>query len=99
MQGDFFPLGRANSARHSVKQRGRWAKGHDRLETRELTHTIGLNDHLNWPSVDGVCRMVRTRQVGDARRQETAYFVTSLKSSQGDAELVLNVSRGHWSAI
>ena len=40
-------------------------KGHGRVETRELTRTIGLNDHLDWPHVGQVCRIERTRQIGD----------------------------------
>jgi predicted transposase YbfD/YdcC len=64
-----------------------------------LTRTTGLNDHLDWPHVGQVGRILRTRQIGEEIQQEAAYFVTSLSPSQADAETLLNLSRGHWAAI
>ncbi len=69
------------------------------METRELTSSVGLNDHLDWPHVGQVCRILRTRQIGEKRQQEVAYFVTSLKPRRANAETLLQLSRGHWASI
>lgn len=76
-------------------------QGHGRLERRELTSTISLNTHLNWPHVGQVCCVWRERTeiTTGQREQETSYYVTSLRRTQADATRLLKLTRGHWGAI
>ena len=53
-------------------------KGHGRVERRTLTSTTALNQHLNWPGVQQVCRLERERTIRGQRTSEVAYYVTSL---------------------
>lgn len=69
------------------------------MEIRELTSTISLNDHLDWPHVGQVCSIYRERRQGETSSSETAYFVTSLSREQADAPKLLALARRHWGAI
>jgi predicted transposase YbfD/YdcC len=90
----------AQKERESERQTAQTTnKGHGRVETRELTTSVGLNEHLDWPGVGQVCRIHRERRIGKERQQETAYFVTSLTRDQADAERLLELSRRHWGCI
>jgi predicted transposase YbfD/YdcC len=77
----------------------RYDKGHGRRERRTLTSTIALNQHLDWPGVKQVCRVVRERTIRGQRQTETAYFITSLSRSRADAARLEQLIRGHWGAI
>lgn len=74
-------------------------KGHGRIERRTLTSTTALNDYLNWPGVQQVCRVERQRTIRGQRATETAYFITSLSRQQADAKTLLRLVRDHWGAI
>lgn len=74
-------------------------KGHGRLETRTLTATTALEQHLDWPGVKQVCRVVRERIQHGQRETETSYYVTSLPRSRAAADQLLALVRDHWGAI
>ncbi|MBX3439028.1 MAG: ISAs1 family transposase [Planctomycetaceae bacterium] len=74
-------------------------KGHGRVERRTLTSTTALNQHLNWPGVQQVCRLERERTIRGQRTSEVAYYVTSLPRSRAGAEQLLRLCRGHWGTI
>lgn len=69
------------------------------MERRTLVSTTALNDHLNWPGVQQVCRVQRERTMGEKTTTETAHFVTSLTREQADASRLLKLIRDHWGAI
>ena len=90
----------ARKEREQEQQQARSTnKGHGRLEKRELTSTISLNDYLDWPHVGQVCRIRRERFTNDKYEKETSYYVTSLTREQADADQLLKLNRGHWGAI
>ena len=71
-------------------------KGHGRLERRRLTRTIALNKYLDWPDVQQVFKIDRTRTIKGQSTRETAYGITSLRPDQADAARLLQLVRGHW---
>ncbi|MFK7821516.1 MAG: ISAs1 family transposase [Planctomycetaceae bacterium] len=74
-------------------------KGHGRLEVRTLRSSTLLNNHVGWPGVQQVCRVIRERYVRGKREREVAYYVTSLSRKQADAKRLLRLSREHWGSI
>lgn len=72
--------------------------GHGRIEHRELQATTALNDYLDWPGVQQVFRIERTRR--DKKRgtvsTETVYGVTSLTPERASASQLLRLLRQHW---
>ncbi len=74
-------------------------KGHGRVERRTLTSTTALNGYLNWPGVQQVCRLERSRTIRGQRTIETAYFISSLSRGRASAQQLLKLARGHWGAI
>ena len=73
-------------------------KGHGRIERRTLTSSTGLQEYLDWPGAQQVCRVVRQRSVRGEHTTEAAYYVTSLRPTQvGSADLEAMV-RDHWGA-
>jgi hypothetical protein len=74
-------------------------KGHGRIEVRTLTSTVALNDHVRWPGVQQVLRVVGQRTQRGRTVRETRYFVTSLPPATADAARLLALVRGHWGAI
>lgn len=55
-----------------------------------------LRGYLDWPGVQQVFCIERTRRVGGQRRREVAYGLTSLPSEKADAARLLALQRGHW---
>ena len=71
-------------------------KGHGRLERRALTSTTTLNEHLDWPGVKQVCRIVRTTVRKGVTTKEGQYAITSANREQADAWRLMNWWRNHW---
>jgi predicted transposase YbfD/YdcC len=74
-------------------------KGHGRFEVRTLTSTIALNDHVQWPGVGQVFRVVSETTRRGQQTRDVRYYVTSLPPSRFDAKRLLAIVRGHWGAI
>jgi predicted transposase YbfD/YdcC len=74
-------------------------KGHGRLERRTLTSTTVLNDYLDWPGVQQVCRIERERTIDGRHTRETTCCITSLSRQQAGPEDLLHLARDHWGAI
>lgn len=68
----------------------------DRVEFRQLVCTDKLNDDLDWPAVGQVCRIERTRRIGDAESRETSYAITSLSLARANAKRLRLLWRDHW---
>jgi len=75
-------------------------KGHGRLEIREcwtvtdaraLAH---IRHAANWADLQTIVRLRRVRHLPEKIEEEIAYFITSLT---GDAALILDCVRAHWS--
>jgi hypothetical protein len=73
-------------------------KGHGRIDTRKIQTTTLLNDYVNFPYVEQVCRIERItcNLDGELRSCEVIHVVTSLPPEIADAKRLLNISRGHW---
>ncbi|MGB0600540.1 MAG: ISAs1 family transposase [Rubripirellula sp.] len=71
-------------------------KGHGRLERRELTSTTALEEHLDWPGVRQVCRIVRTTVRKGETSTEVQYAITSVDRDRADAMMLMKWWRGHW---
>ena len=78
---------------HTVDQ------GHGRLEKRTMTTTTSLNNHVKWPGVKQVCRVVRERTKHGQREVETAYDLSSLSRDRANAAPLLALVHDHWGAI
>lgn len=74
-------------------------KGHGRLERRTLISTVALNQHLDWPGVQQVCRVARQRTKHGQTTTETAYYITSLPRRRANAAQLAKRIRGHWGRI
>ncbi len=71
-------------------------KGHGRLERRELTSTTLLNEHIDWPGVKQVCRIVRTTVRKGTTTKEVQYAITSAGRDRADASRLMTWWRNHW---
>jgi len=71
-------------------------KGHGRIEHRKLTSTTALHDYLDWPGVEQVFQLQRTRTIRNTTTREIAYGITSLSRDQADAAKLLDLTRDHW---
>jgi predicted transposase YbfD/YdcC len=74
-------------------------KGHGRIERRTLTSTTVLNDYLDWPGVQQVCRIERERRIDTKRETETVYYISSLPRTMAGPKDLLSLARDHWGAI
>jgi predicted transposase YbfD/YdcC len=72
-------------------------KGHGRLETRTIETLTKLPPWLDWPGVQQVCRLTRTRTLKGTSSVEIILAVTSLTRVQANAKKLLTLSRQHWS--
>ncbi|UCC52360.1 MAG: ISAs1 family transposase [Anaerolineaceae bacterium] len=76
----------------------RVAKGHGRLETRQLICMDDLTGFLNWPGVEQVFQLKHT--VVDCRTGETnqdvRYGITSLEADRCPAEQLLDLVQAYW---
>ena len=73
---------------------------HGRVECRTIWATAALNDYLNFPHVGQaflVERAVTVKSTGK-RSVEHAYGITSHAPDTADAERLLALNRGHWTA-
>ena len=79
------------------EQQTAWSldKGHGRVESRQLTSTTALNGYLDWPGVQQVFQVQRTRTIHGQTTTETAYGITSLPRDRADAAKLLDLVRGH----
>lgn len=74
-------------------------KGHGRIERRTLTSTTVLNDYLDWPGVQQVCRIERNRTLQGRCESETVYYITSLPRPVAGPQDLLRLARDHWGAV
>lgn len=74
------------------------AKGHGRLERRELVASTELNDWLasDWPGVAQVFCLQRTTIRQGQRQIQTVYGLTNLAPTQASASPVLALVQRHW---
>jgi Transposase DDE domain len=66
------------------------------VETRRLRATSRLKGYLEWPGVEPVCLIERTRVVGDQVSRETVCALTSLSAEEAPAGELLRIARAHW---
>src|SRR4051794_24928427 len=91
-----FPPRERAERRHRdtvAQQRG---KGHGRVEYRRLRATARLTGYLDWPGVQQVCVLERTRIVRGAKTVETVFAITSLGPAETRATELLALARQHW---
>ena len=74
-------------------------KDHGRQEKRTITTTTSLNNHVHWPGVKQVCRVVRERTKHGQREAETSYYVSTLSRDHANADQLLALIRDHWGAL
>ena len=83
-----------NAETESTTQR---CKGHGRIEARTLTTTTWLNEYLcDWPGVQQVFRLERTRTQKGKLSTEVVYGITSLPRDEADPDRLLELTRAHW---
>jgi len=71
-------------------------KEHGRRVHRRLQSSNRLAEHLNWPGVAQVCRLVRTTKRNSEETTEIEYAITSAPRTMADARQLLAWWRGHW---
>lgn len=73
--------------------------GHGRIERRSITTSSVLAGHSDWPGLEQVFRLERTREEKKtgAREHEVVYGVTSLSANEAGPDERLALVRGHWS--
>ncbi len=67
-----------------------------RKEQRWLRTSTALTDYLDWPGLQQVCCLERTRTERGTTTVETAYAITSLSPEQAAPARLLELWRGHW---
>jgi len=95
LPGLFPPRERAER-RHSdtlAEQRG---KAHGRVEYRRLRATARLSGYLDWPGVQQVCVLERTRVVRGQTTVDTVFAITSLGPDEAGAAELLALARQQW---
>jgi uncharacterized coiled-coil protein SlyX len=77
---------------------GTVAKGHGRLEIRQLQASTELNEFLadKWTGVAQVFRLVRTVTKKGQTSEEVVYGLTALSPVQAGADDLLALVRQHW---
>jgi len=73
-------------------------KGHGRIEIRKIRSSEKLNNYVEFPHVNQVFRIERTRikmNTGEISNV-VEYGITSLKKEQTSNEELLEIIRGHW---
>jgi len=83
---------------HDWRQAQTCAKGHGRLERRELVASTELNEFLGaaWPGVEQVFWLQRTSFRQSQRHSQTVYGFTNLKPRQAGAARLLELVQRHW---
>jgi len=71
-------------------------KGHGRVEYRRLRSSPRLREYLDWPGVEQVCVLERTRRIGGVEQTEAVFAITSLTPEEASAGRLLELARGHW---
>jgi len=75
-------------------------KGHGRVEIRrcwtisESDFLVYVQDHLNWPHLKTIAKVVGTRRIGETETNQTRYYITNLENN---ATKLLHAVRRHWS--
>ena len=82
--GETFPEAR-QVGRHGGRKEQRW-----------LRTATALNDYLDWPGLQQVCCLERTRTERGKTTVELAYAITSLSPERATPERLLELWRGHW---
>ena len=70
-------------------------KNHSRVETRSCT-VLKAKKVLSkdeWAKIESIVRLRRERRDKDGTKEETVYYITSLKSS---AKIIADTARSHW---
>jgi predicted transposase YbfD/YdcC len=71
-------------------------KGHGRVEERTLK-VMPVPKHLKeWPGINHICQITRSRWIKGKETCETVYAITSLTGQRASAENLLNLNRNHW---
>ena len=71
-------------------------KGHGRIETRHITVSREIIPFLDWPGVEQICRIERSREIKGKTSREIVYAITSLPRSDADPAALLALNRDHW---
>ncbi|MHB1421562.1 MAG: ISAs1 family transposase [Bacillota bacterium] len=73
-------------------------KAHGRSEIRRLRVSSKLKGYVEFPHVERVFRIERTRIINKTgeRSDVCEYGITSLTEKQADDSMLLNIIRGHW---
>ena len=80
------------------RQASTCAKGHGRLEQRELVASTELNEFLGaaWPGVEQVFRLQRTSVRQGRRHPQTVYGLTNLPPRHAGAARLMELVQRHW---
>ena len=71
-------------------------KGHGRVEERTLK-VMPVPKHLKeWPGINHICQVTRSRWKKGKETCETVYAITSLTGQRASAENLLAFNRNHW---
>ena len=71
-------------------------KEHGRIETREL-QVMDVPKHLKeWPGIQQILKITRTRVTKKKTTVEVAYGITSLSKSEATPEKIMKIWRDHW---
>jgi predicted transposase YbfD/YdcC len=86
----------------TVKKYTKTNKGHGRLETRTL-QAMDCPEYLKeWPGVQQILKMTRTREIkgkGKGKKKKTttvAYGITSLSKEKAPPEKIMELWKNHW---
>jgi predicted transposase YbfD/YdcC len=78
-----------------IAQTEQWSRHGDRLEVRRLWASAALNDYLDWPGLQQVCKVEREIEKKGRKESQVRYAITSL-GSETKAKQLLRLVRGHW---
>jgi hypothetical protein len=72
--------------------------GHGRIETCHIQASSRLAGLLDWPGLQQVCRVERTRKICDKTSVDVQYAITGLRADQAEAKELLDLVRGRWAS-
>jgi predicted transposase YbfD/YdcC len=78
-----------------IDQTAQWSRHGDRLEVRRLWTSTALNDYLDWPGLQQVCKIERITEKKGQKESQVRYAITSLGIKTNPHKL-LSLVRGHW---
>jgi hypothetical protein len=81
---------------HNPRSFAEYDKGHGRIETRAIRVMDAPSPLKDWPGIQQILKMTRTRIVNNKVSTQAAYGITSLSKEEASPLKIMEIWRNHW---